>query len=107
MSKSLYFGFSSSNAIVIPAERVGRIVENRQANTMTVNVDSASRIGDPQTITLSVASGKGVEAVQDLNDAIKKSADGLIIVADNATGKTISNNITGVSAGLLTIYENA
>jgi len=107
MSKSLYFGFSSSDAVVIPAERVGRIIEDRSTNTMTVYIDSASRLGDPQVINLNVATDKGVEAVQDLNDAIKKSADGLIIVADNATGRTISNNITGVSAGLLTIYENA
>jgi hypothetical protein len=100
MAKSLYFSSGSNDALLVPAERVGRIVKSHLANTLNIYIDSASRVGDPQLITLNVSAGKGTEAVRDINNALKNSRDGVIVIADNVSGASLSENIISVATSL-------
>lgn len=107
MSKSLYFAYSASDNILVPSDKIGRVVKSHLSDSINLYIDSGSRTGDAQIITLDVVSGKGTEAVKDLNDVLKNSRDGVIVVADNVTGASVSRYITGVTAAFSTIYPSS
>lgn len=106
MNKALFFRYNQDNSICIPAERIGRTIVAGSADLITMYLDSATRVGDPQIITLSVASGKGDEALRDINEALSNSRTGVVVIADNVSDSYISGNITGVALTLTTLYTN-
>lgn len=106
MNKALFFRYDQNNSICIPAERIGRTIVSGSSDIITMYLDSATRIGDPQIITLSVASGKGDEALRDINEAISNSRTGVVVIADNVSDDYISNNIDGVALNLTSLYTN-
>lgn len=102
MDKLLFFKHSDPYAFAVPDSRVIRMLGG--SGNVTIFLDSASRVGDPQQVVLTCEVDEEKKVIDDINNSIKNSRDPIIVIADNVKGSYVSNKITSLTTTGVTLY---